>query len=255
MQRLVQEEKKVKENLTTLKHTIGGVYYFDTVSSTMDVAFSLSKDVLCNNTIIISEMQTHGRGRFGRKWVSDRNDLHLSLLLTDFDSHIPYSLIAAFAVYSTFRKYTDYVRIKWINDVLWENGKKISGVLTEEMGDRTVIGIGVNLNSKTKPSDIAELATSYYIETGNRIEKEFFIKQLMLELFPLLMEVKKGGIEQILSRWEKVSDLPGKRVYVKNENGEYFGESLGINKKTGALILEYQGRKMELYDGSITEYI
>ncbi len=143
--------------------------------------------------------------------------------------------------------------LKWINDVLWENGKKISGVLTEECRNRTVIGIGVNLNSEEMPLSVRNGSTSYYIETGERILKEDFLSSLIAELFLILDRVKKGGITRVMNEWETEADLRRKRVCVINDSGEFKGIAAGINKKTGALILNRDGGQLEIYEGSLID--
>jgi BirA family biotin operon repressor/biotin-[acetyl-CoA-carboxylase] ligase len=251
MKRLFEQEEELKNLLTSLNSDFGEIYYFENISSTMDMAFNFEKTELKNNTLVISDVQTHGRGRFGRPWISDSGDLQFSLLLTEYDFKIPYSMLAAYAVFLSFKKYTERVRLKWVNDVLWDNNRKIAGVLTEERDNKTVIGIGANLNSGEKPEGIRDIATSFYMETGKMIGKELFLYDILSELFPALNKAHKGEIEEVLCAWEKASGICGRHIKVEIESGINTGIVDGIDRITGALLLRIGNRMVEIYDGSV----
>ena len=251
MKRLFKKEREMIKLFGERACEIGAIYCFDAVSSTMDVAFELDETMLKDKTIVIAESQTHGRGRFDRPWYSGYGSVIFSIVLLQFDFRIPYSMLAAFAVYRAFRRMTERVRLKWVNDVLWENGKKICGILTEERCGKTVIGVGVNLNNRSFPPSIKEYATSYYIETGTVLDKEVFTSRTIIELFDILEKQKIEGIESVMGEWEIESGILNRRVKVLTPSGEYSGVIQGINRKTGALELLTEGGLRELYDGSL----
>jgi len=252
MKRLLQKEQRVKECLKEMVCDVSEVYCFDSVSSTIDTALSADTTMLKDKTLIMSDAQTHGRGSFGRSWHSGKGGLYFSLILTEFDFRVPHSMIAAQAVYRSFRKYTDSVRLKWINDVLWENGKKIAGVLTEETAGRTVIGVGVNMHNADFPPGLNETATSYRIETGCEIDVIHFTCSILSELFVLLGRMKSYRTGDILAKWEDDSGIRNRKVRIVQEgHAVVSGTAKGINKDTGALIVTTQGRDMEVYEGSL----
>ena len=49
------------------------------VKSTNDIALRLIKKNYSEPTLIISEKQTNGRGRAGKKWISKKGNIFLSL--------------------------------------------------------------------------------------------------------------------------------------------------------------------------------
>ena len=49
------------------------------VQSTNDIALKLIKENVSEPTLITTEMQTKGRGRTGKKWISRKGNLFLSL--------------------------------------------------------------------------------------------------------------------------------------------------------------------------------
>lgn len=122
------------------------VYFFESVESTMDTAKRL-----CSKTkepIIVSYIQTHGRGRQGNKWVSNRGGLWFSIVWEGVPKEVLNYLfiIAAKAIVDTLKKFGISAGIKLPNDVYVEN-RKIAGVLIENIGSRVIIGIGININN------------------------------------------------------------------------------------------------------------
>ena len=48
---------------------------FKKVKSTNDIAINLIKKNISKPTLIITETQTNGRGRIGKKWISKKGNL------------------------------------------------------------------------------------------------------------------------------------------------------------------------------------
>ena len=49
------------------------------VKSTNDIALKLIKKNFSEPTLVTTEKQTHGRGRVGKKWISKKGNLFISL--------------------------------------------------------------------------------------------------------------------------------------------------------------------------------
>ena len=49
------------------------------VKSTNDIALKLIRKNISEPTLVISEKQTNGRGRVGKKWISKKGNLFISL--------------------------------------------------------------------------------------------------------------------------------------------------------------------------------
>ena len=52
---------------------------FKSVKSTNDIAFKLIKKNNFSPTMILSEIQTNGRGTMGKKWISRKGNLFISI--------------------------------------------------------------------------------------------------------------------------------------------------------------------------------
>ncbi len=248
---MLHEETILKTCLEKNRITVGNIFCYDTVTSTMDIAFGLEEKETKDRTIILARQQNRGRGRFNRIWYPVAGALYASLVLTEYDFQLPYSMLASYAVYSVFKKLKADVSLKWINDVVWSNGLKIAGILTEEQSGRTVIGIGVNLNNRSFPEKLKGKATSYFKETGKKISPIDFFCFILQVLVPLLDTVQDEGLQSILRQWETESAVKGRKVRVINESGEVRGVVEGINRNSGALILLVDGHRKEIFDGSL----
>ncbi len=104
---------------------------------------------------IVAELQTAGRGRRGRAWVSEPGNLHASLLLTDIApaaSTPEICFVAALALHDAVLDCCAglapaRLTLKWPNDLLLDGGK-LAGILVEghtaANGTTSVVGFGVN---------------------------------------------------------------------------------------------------------------
>ena len=123
------------------------------VKSTNDTALKLIKKNIYNPTIVITEKQSKGRGRVGKKWISRKGNLFISLFFK-FDQRkinfkqfaILNALIIRKVIEKTVFKKID---IKWPNDLLFKK-QKFCGILQEVIKfndfDYLVVGIGINTN-------------------------------------------------------------------------------------------------------------
>ena len=74
------------------------------VKSTNDIALSFIKKNTSEPTLIITEKQTSGRGRFGKKWISKKGNLLVSLFFKFDEKRInfkQFSVLNAFLLKSS----------------------------------------------------------------------------------------------------------------------------------------------------------
>ena len=103
--------------------------------------------------MIISEKQTNGRGRVGKKWVSKKGNIFLSLFFKFNQRKInfkQFAILNAFLIKKVISKIiSTNVTVKWPNDLLF-NKKKFCGILQEVIKfdnfDYLIVGIGLNTN-------------------------------------------------------------------------------------------------------------
>lgn len=209
---------------------------------------------MMRNSVFLAEEQTLGKGRLGRFFYSPSGDgLYMSALVKVKATADDSGLITAFASVAVARAVEKLsgvkTEIKWVNDV-FINGKKICGILTEGVVgsngkyDSVVIGIGINVLEASFPAEIAGIATSVYLESGKKPDRNELCAMVLNELDGLEAAVAtKSFIEEYRSR----SCVIGKRVFA--EGGSF--TVLGISDEC-KLIVEDNGRIKEYSPDEIT---
>lgn len=110
-------------------------------------------------------VQTAGRGRTGRRWVSDENGLWLSAVLPTPGDSAPWSLLPLAAGLAALRVIRDLglhdARLRWPNDIMIGR-RKLAGILVDRFSaEAAVVGIGLNVANhpeRTDPSLAGEVA-------------------------------------------------------------------------------------------------
>ncbi|HEY6534437.1 MAG TPA: biotin--[acetyl-CoA-carboxylase] ligase [Candidatus Nitrosocosmicus sp.] len=132
-------------------------YIFHSIKSTQDLALKIIKrKKKISPTVIISNIQTNGRGRKGAKWVSPEGGIWTSLI---FETHLKteqsfiFIMISAICICESIENNTGLkADLKWPNDI-FVNGKKIAGILLNietnmnDLCNQVIIGIGINTNN------------------------------------------------------------------------------------------------------------
>ena len=102
---------------------------FKSVRSTNDIALKLIKKKNIRPTIILSEKQTKGRGTMGKKWISKKGNLFLSIFFEMSKNKIDFkkfAIINAYLIKSILaKKFSNKIKIKWPNDLLFKKEKNL----------------------------------------------------------------------------------------------------------------------------------
>jgi len=127
---------------------------FRTVNSTNNKAIKLIQKHQHTSGLIFSENQTKGRGTMGKKWISKKGNIFISIFFkvnfTKFKVE-NFLMINAKIIKKTLKNYTKkIITIKKPNDLLIES-KKICGILQEiiEYNNQKylITGIGINITN------------------------------------------------------------------------------------------------------------
>lgn len=154
---------------------------------------------------ISTDFQTAGRGQRGNTWESESGkNLLFSLLLKP--AFLPagrgywISAAATVALHRVLSPSIPELRIKWPNDVLVED-KKLAGMLVENSSlgnqlERSIVGIGLNVNSLQVPA----FASSLCLETGFEWDREALLNRLCEEILIEVELLRTQGWETIRNR-------------------------------------------------------
>ena len=154
---------------------------FKSVKSTNDIAHKLIKKKKIRPTIILSEKQTKGRGTMGKKWISKKGNLFLTIFFDMTKKKIDFKKFAVLNAYLLksilVKKFSNKIKIKWPNDLLYE-GKKVCGILQETTNnaEKKFLIIGIGINTNFNPENSSFLSTSLkHITKKNIDNKKLFI--------------------------------------------------------------------------------
>ncbi|QLF70117.1 biotin--[acetyl-CoA-carboxylase] ligase [Peteryoungia desertarenae] len=195
---------------------------------------------------VTAQMQTGGRGRRGRTWVSERGNLYSSLLLIDpatAEDMASLPLAVALAVQRTVRTVLPdpetLVEVKWPNDVLIDR-RKTSGILmeAERLPDgRMALVIGIGINILARPDDAPYPVTSLS-DQGSAISPDELFAHLYRETAEIIATWDRGrGIAAIAREWRKVACGIGEKITVNLPDRSIPGIFAGIDDK-GLLLLD-----------------
>jgi len=209
--------------------------------------------------VVLAERQTAGRGRRGRQWVSPfAENLYYSLVLRvegGMRQLEGLSLIVGLAVMRTLQAFgLSGVGLKWPNDVL-VNGKKITGILLELVGDpadvcHVVLGIGINVNMQVN-DDIDQLWASMRSETGQPIDRNHLVAVLNQQLQHELARHARYGFAAFQEEWEQAHLWQGRLVSLVAGSTRIDGVARGVDGQ-GALRLEVDGVEKSYSGGELS---
>jgi len=233
-------------------------YFYDSLSSTQDYAFLLGKkSETCYPYLVLSEIQTGGRGRRGSNWASPRGGVWMTIVFkTDLEaSDLFCMLILTTLVISDAIKSQLHItpQIKWPNDLLI-NGSKVAGILIDteiEYGKMTKVTLGIGINSnndlvvtksqildKSVAGDL-KITTLKYANDGseiNNFELVSFILYKFNELVPKLeSKLYRDELRNLYRRRieESLSTLSYK---FRIKEYEFKGEIIKVNDDGSLLV-------------------
>ena len=257
------------------------LHHFPTADSTNTLLLEAAANGAPEGTLYLADAQTQGRGRGGHAWHSSPGPtgepvgLYLSVLACPrlpLREALWISLATGLAVQSAIKTITGlHADIRWPNDLLLPqpsgHDKKTGGILVEaavEPGEDAmlryaVIGIGININHETFPPDLAPIATSLRIATGEPQSRNALmiaiLRALDLELTQLEAHQADLPAQQpdLLTRFTAASTwVRGKRVHVP-EQGGYTGVTAGLDRNGYLLVDADDHTQRTVLSGGVRE--
>ena len=175
---------------------------FKSVKSTNDIALMLIKRDNIRPSIILSERQTKGRGTVGKKWISKKGNLFLSIFFDINKKKIDFKKFAVLNAYLLksilVKKFSNKIKIKWPNDILFKK-KKICGILQETIINEgkkfLIVGIGINTNFDPKNSSFS--STSLKLITNKNIDNKKLFIMIKKNYEKLLLKANQSSFSEL----------------------------------------------------------
>ena len=218
-----------------------------------------------NNSIIIAESQTEGRGRLGRTFYSPKKTgIYLSIIYSPKGGITEPSRLTAFSAVAVKRAikklYNIDAKIKWINDI-FVNNKKVCGILTEgftnfETGtiEAAIIGIGINIedNEEFFPKELQNVAGGILKTSDNKVGRCKLGAQVAGEVLQVLNE----DPEKVMDEYKEGSFIIGKVVEIHpvigDDSKNYNAQVIDIDHKASLVVKMENGEIKTLSSGEIS---
>ena len=237
------------------------VEYFEEITSTNTVLKERAMHGGTENTILISEFQTAGRGRLGKTFFSPKGcGVYLSYLIKPdilACDAVFITVAAAVAIRRALKSVFNIdTKIKWVNDIYFNN-KKLCGILTEggisSNGklDYAVLGIGLNIKNPPNgyPDDFAFKTTNLEEITGTTSDEKKW--QFIGEFINIFDNIFSDKERSYTKEYKKASCLIGKEIEILS--GEHKGPAFVRDIDDYArLIVDVDGKIYALDSGDVS---
>ncbi len=270
----------LRRNLQTQFFGIGDrLLYLPTVESTNTLVMQLAYEQPEEGLVVLTDSQTAGKGRRGRRWVDvpGCNVLMSILFRPLFPPHM-LVMITSLAVVDSIADICQVAAvIKWPNDVLIEN-RKVAGILIETSHDTSgrmvaVAGIGVNVNGSIKELakhaslqvPLTAIATTLESACGHIVSREVFIARLLQYIeksyFALQHEIAELAVvgtvtnepftRLIRERWRSQLATLGRAIEVQQGNSVISGIAEDVDESGELLLRRHSGELVRITWGDV----
>lgn len=196
----------------------------ETASSTNDELRALAENGAGEGLVLLANNQTAGRGRRGAAWFAPPGEsLAFSILVRPREPKALWprlALATGLAVAEAVESFGQAAGVKWPNDV-WIGQRKVAGILVEAGADYVIAGIGINVNVKVFPEQIASIATSLQAPRGD-------VLAAIVRGFARHNRNIGTGFDELLDGVRQRCVLAGRRVSLIDSKGPRTGVVEGI---------------------------
>lgn len=230
------------------------IRYFPTIPSTND--YLLTLDGATDGLVVVTDLQTSGRGRGANKWAAAAGENLLFSIVVYLDTAAPtlalLPVLSALGVCEALDQVgVGGVMTKWPNDIVADD-KKLCGILIESrvQGNRarTVAGIGLNVNQIHFPSELMTTATSLARLSGTSFDRQIVLGRILDSVDRVIFHLDPSlAIERYTSRCATI----GERVAFRVAGLQRTGRATGIDEQ-GRLLIEERGSTTAFFGSEVT---
>ncbi|MCL2261330.1 MAG: biotin--[acetyl-CoA-carboxylase] ligase [Fibromonadales bacterium] len=201
--------------------------------------------------VVAAEFQTGGHGRHGRAWIAPKGkNLCFNILLPTQnlkpEFYAPTTQIAAITLAKMLREKGINADVKWPNDIL-VNKHKICGMLSETVGAKISLGIGLNVNTeKSNFAELDRLATSMLIEAGKTFDKEEILLEFIAKFKANFEIICEEGLKPFIDEWRKMGCFVGHSAQIDGLKGV-----IEAVQDDGSLLFRTENGLKTVYSGDL----
>jgi len=206
--------------------------------------------------VLITDLQTAGRGRRGRIWDAPaRSSILMSTLLRGRSPEDGFWAVGALALAASQAVdaiVTSRCSLKWPNDVMLgdqADQKKVAGVLAQVADDVVIVGIGINVNWPNEvPPALAERGTAVNRHTSGDVEVDR--AALTVDILRRAIGHLDADAAELRAAWRMQCATIGQHVRIDREPDAIVGNAVDIGPD-GALVIENDVGRTVHYMGDV----
>ncbi|MCD9155339.1 biotin--[acetyl-CoA-carboxylase] ligase [Aeromicrobium duanguangcaii] len=218
----------------------------ETASTNADLA-SAARDGAPEWSVHTTDHQAAGRGRLDRTFtMPPLTGIAVSVLVRPVEvppARWPWlPLVTGLAVVDAVREVGVDAALKWPNDVLIDDRRKLCGILVERVetsqGPAAVIGVGLNVALTAEDLPV-ETATSLWLEGATTVDRAELLGVLLSALRTRLEQWRDPARQDELARaYADVCSTIGRQVRIQRPDGsDVVGEATGIDE-SGRIVVD-----------------
>lgn len=240
------------------------LHLFTSIASTNDEAKRLAVAGAAEGTLVITDEQTAGKGRMGRRWLAPaRTSLLFSLVFRPTLAPVHASrltMLCSLAAAEAIEQETQIrISIKWPNDLVVPHPqvgyRKLGGLLTETAlaGEQllfVVVGMGINVN--LPPAELASVmtpATSLSEELGRPVDRIPLLSSILEHVENLYL---RDEGETIHARWKERLITLGQQITVSTVSERIAGTAEGVDSHGALFLRDLAGNLHRIQAGDVT---
>lgn len=246
----------INANLTEItKALVSDLEIFSEIESTNTHLMTRAQTDAPSGCVCFSEVQTAGKGRRGRQWISPQGQNIYGSFLWRFSNASNLnglSLAIGVGVVRALKKQgISNLGLKWANDI-YSDGKKLGGILievsTHSNGSASaVVGFGLNLQLPQEIEAITQPYTDLQTAAPDvSFNRNTLIADLLNELLPITATFEEHGFSAYLNEWRDADCLVGKTATLFMGSQQIQGVVQGIDDN-GLLKLQREDGEIQLF--------
>ncbi len=232
------------------------------IDSTNRYASELESPQVGALSVVLAEMQTAGKGRRGRQWISPyAANIYMSILWPLqrplHESGMLSPMLAISMLTALEQLGVTGLSLKWPNDIYCHN-KKLAGLLIKCSGEisggcKMVVGMGVNvLMSQFENINIDQHWTDMSSHTqGEHYSRNDVVAKLIDNAVSALVQFESNVIEDLVGTWSQWDIMKDKPVELHSAQTIQTGVARGIDND-GCLLLETSNGMEKISAGDVS---
>jgi BirA family biotin operon repressor/biotin-[acetyl-CoA-carboxylase] ligase len=214
------------------------------ISSTNDVVMQRLAESRSSQILCAAEMQTAGKGRRGRRWVSPfGSNIYLTygrFVRRNLPGFGGLSLVVGMLAVDVLRSMgLQNVGLKWPNDIMLDGGK-LGGILlelraSEARGIGLVAGVGLNLSLKAEEASSIDQPWSA-ISSQLAMPRNILLGRLGGMMVNVIQAFEDVGFDSFVDKWGEYNLYAGQQINVIRGSEIISGVDNGVDRDGNLLL-------------------